>query len=297
MRNLKNSLHKRVERATRRVQGWLYEPMRPAGVVLGAQKGGTTALFHYLSQHPDVVPSMQKEIHFFNNDEHYARGLDFYHGFFERRTPAREGKITLDITPSYLAAAPLTAQRLSCYEPALRLVALLRDPVTRAYSAWQMYRKYYARDPDWFDGWVGSCLVEGFPAGCRKRSARFGQSFLDDAREELEWMERGQLVEMPFIHQGFYVRHLEWFLRYFPREQLLVMSSEELKADTRGHLQALEQHFGLSPHAWREEQIRPHFEGGYSEPLPDGARRLLAEYYRPHNRELFELLGREIDWS
>lgn len=297
MLKLKRPLHKRMVRAIRRIEGLLYEPMRPTGVVLGAQKGGTTALFHYLSQHPDVVPSLQKEIHFFNNDERYARGVDFYHGFFERRTPARKGKVTLDITPSYLAAAPATAERLSAYDPMLRLVALLRDPVTRAYSAWQMYRKYYVHDSEWFDGWVESCRVEGFPAGCRKRSARFGRSFLDDAREELKWMEQGQVVEMPFIHQGFYARHLECFLRYFPREQLLVMSSEELKADTRGHLQELEQHFGLSHHAWRDEQIHPHFEGGYSEPLPDAARRLLADYYRPHNHELFELLGREIDWS
>lgn len=271
--------------------------MRPAGIVLGAQKGGTTALFRYLSQHPDVVPSLQKEIHFFNDDERHARGLDFYHGFFESRTPARARKITLDVTPSYLAAAPLTAGRLFAYDAGLRLVALLRDPVTRAYSAWQMYRKYHARDPDWFDGWVGSCRVDGFPAGCRKREARFGQSFLDDIGEELEWMARGQLVEMPIIHQGFYARQLKWFLRYFPREQLLVMSSEELRADTGGHLPVLERHLGLSPHDWRDEQICPHFEGDYSEPLPDAARDLLADYYRPHNRELFELLGRKIDWS
>jgi hypothetical protein len=49
--------------------------MRPTGIVLGTQKGGTTALYHYLSQHPDVVPSLQKEIHFFNCDAHYEQSM------------------------------------------------------------------------------------------------------------------------------------------------------------------------------------------------------------------------------
>lgn len=296
MRKLGKSMGKRIVRTRRRLEGLVYERMRPTGVVLGAQKGGTTALYHYLSQHPQVVPSLQKEIHFFNNRRHFARGVDFYHSFFEHRTPVRADKISLDVTPGYLAAASVTAPRLFEYDSSLRLVALLRDPVTRGYSAWQMYRKYYSLDRDWFDGWQASYVEDAGSGPVRKRSGSFGNSFADDIREELEAMERGERIEMPFILQGRYARQIKTFYQSFPVEQLLVLSSEELKADTRANLYQLEEHFGLAHYPWRDEQIQPHFEGGYRERISDEARRLLADYYRPYNQELFALLGREFDW-
>lgn len=290
-------IKKELQKVRRRIEGMLYAPMRPAGIIIGTQKGGTTALSHYLCQHPGVVPSRQKEIHFFNNDHRFHRGLDFYHSFYESRTPARRERISLDITPAYLAAASVTAQRIHAYDPALKLAAVLRDPVTRAYSAWQMYRKYHQRNPDWFAGWIDTCVLDGYPRGCRKRRPGFGASFVADVQEEIEALAQGELIEMSVIYQGFYARHLAQFQRYFPASQILVLGSEALKADTRGHLQQLESHFGLAHHAWRDEQIQPHFEGGYSERMPDEARRLLADYYHPHNQALFALLGREFDWN
>jgi len=295
LKRLTHSLNKKKTRLLRRIERAIYPPMRPKGLVLGAQKGGTTALFHYLSQHPGVVPSLQKEIHFFNCDSHYEKGVDFYHSFFEATTSARAGRITLDITPGYLVAGEVTAERIARYNADLQLLALLREPASRAYSAWQMFRKMCKSNPQWFSRWVHEDRLVGF-GNMHKRPA-FGESFLDDVRFEIGVLERGGVVELPLIQHGLYFDNLSWFYQKFPASQIKVMFSEEFKRDTRGSLHAVESHFGLERHVWTDEQIKPYFEGGYAEHMPDDARQLLTEYYRPHNRELFELLGREIDWS
>lgn len=291
------TIKRELQKVRRRIEGLLYEPMRPGAMVIGTQKGGTTALSHYLALHPGVVASRQKEIHFFNQDERFLRGPAFYHSYFESRTPARRQLLSLDITPAYLAAASVTAGRIHDYDPAMRLVAVLRDPVTRAFSAWQMYRQYFRRNPQWFAGWADSSVLDGYPRGCRARRSGFGASFLADVQEEIEVLEQGELIEMSVIYQGFYARHLTQFFQYFPASQMLVLGSEAMKAETRHHLQQLEEYLGLAPYDWRDEQIKPHFEGGYSEPMPDEAGRLLADYYKPHNQALFALLDREFHWS
>ncbi len=89
---------------------------------------------------------------------------------------------------------------------------------------------------------------------------------------------RCELIEMPFILQGFYARQLEIFHCSFSRQQLLLMGCEELKVDTRGHVYCPEDHFGLSHYSWAYEQLQPHFEGGYLERIPSETRRLLADY-------------------
>ncbi|SDU28595.1 Sulfotransferase domain-containing protein [Pseudomonas pohangensis] len=295
MKRFVRSLRKRKARLVRHVEKAFYPPMRPAGVVLGTQKGGTTALFHYLSQHPDVVPSLQKEIHFFNCDAHYEKGTDYYHSFFEAATPSRASRITLDITPGYLMAGDLVAERLARYNPDLKLLALLREPVSRAFSAWQMFRKMRSINPQWFDQWVHGYRLVGFE-NMQIRPV-FGESFLDDVRFEIDVMDRGGVVDLPLIKHGLYFSCLLSYLQKFPFSQVQVISSEEFRRDTRNSLHAIEAHFGISRHAWQSEQIRPHFEGGYSEPIPADAKQLLADYYRPFNQQLFSLLGREFDWS
>lgn len=295
MKRLKRSLMKKKTRLVRRIERAIYPPMQPKGIVLGAQKGGTTALFHYLCQHPGVVPSLQKEIHFFNCDSHYAKGTDFYHSFFEAATPSSVGRITLDITPGYLVAADVTAERIAGYSPDLQLLALLREPASRAFSAWQMFRKMCKSNPQWFSRWVCEDRLVGFESMQRRPS--FGDSFLDDVRFEIGVLEQGGVVELPLIQHGMYFDNLSWFYQYFPVEQIKVMFSEEFKRDTRGSLHAVESHFGLAHHAWSDEQLKPYFEGGYTERMPDDARQLLIDYYRPHNRKLFDLVGREMDWG
>src|SRR6266540_3594706 len=106
----------------------------PSVLIIGAQRSGTTSLFNYLTQHPDVLPPLGKEIHYF--DFHYARGVDYYRGRFPYSHRLRNGALTLDATPYYLMH-PLVPQRAARLLPDVKLIAVLRNPISRALSHYQ----------------------------------------------------------------------------------------------------------------------------------------------------------------
>jgi hypothetical protein len=72
----------------------------PSALIIGAQRSGTTSLFQYLARHPDVLPPLGKEIHYF--DFHYARGINWYRGRFPYSHRLRRGALNLDASPYYL---------------------------------------------------------------------------------------------------------------------------------------------------------------------------------------------------
>ncbi len=103
-------------------------------VVAGTQSGGTTTLDHYLRDHPSVsMPLTRKELHFFDHEENFAaHPVDFgaYHANFGPRLP---GQLRGEATPSYMYWTPAAA-RLARYNPALKIVIVLRNPIARAHS-------------------------------------------------------------------------------------------------------------------------------------------------------------------
>ena len=296
MRRLGKSLNKRIKRIRRHIERALYPPMKPTVVVIGAQKGGTTALYKYLSSHPGVTPSLVKEIDFFNYDINFDRKEEFYHSHFSRQTPANNTKITFDISPGYLYPDSKTAQRIFEYNPNLKLIALLRNPATRAFSAWQMYKKFYSEDRDWFFKWLGSRDYRDPYKRFTRRDASFGRDFLHDLNRELEIASQGKEIEMPILVRGLYASQLEEFYKFFPKEQILIIESADLKKNTRKWLSEIEIFSGLPAYDWPETLIRPHFEGSYQGQITEKEKALLDDYYRGPNENLFQLLGCRYDW-
>jgi len=139
---------------------------RPAFLIIGAQKAGTSALHHYLAQHPNIKRPKKKEIDFFSPEavkgwcDHPDYALlsaaaegDFYQpDFYTRATrwygcqfpPPHElgpGCITYESTPNYLYF-PAVAKRIAKYNALIKLIVLVRDPAERAFSAWNMFRSF-----------------------------------------------------------------------------------------------------------------------------------------------------------
>jgi hypothetical protein len=189
-------------------------------LIVGAQKGGTTALFNYLGDCPDIALSDEKEVHFFDDDGQDWAAPDY--GAYHDRFPAADGRPCGEATP-ILCYWPDAMERVAAYNPAMKLILMLRDPVQRAWSHWRME---YARGPETHPfAW---CIREG-----RQR--------LFDAEP---W---GHHREFSYVERGFYAEQVERILRLFPREQLLVLTAEALRADPGPVLNAVRGFLGLPP--------------------------------------------------
>ncbi len=110
----------------------------PDFLVIGAQKSGTSSLFRYLDQHPQVRGSVPKEVHYFSGGfapapDAYARGEGWYRAHFPKKAAMGQGVRAFEATPLYLLH-PLAAGRIHALMPAVKLVAVLRNPTDRALS-------------------------------------------------------------------------------------------------------------------------------------------------------------------
>lgn len=162
--------------------------MKPTFIGIGAQKAATSWLHGVLGNHPDVFVSEPKELDFFSY--YFDRGYEWYERFFaDGADKLHRG----ETSPSYLYN-PTVAARARAYAPDLKVIAILRDPVSRAFS---------------------NHLHE-----IRKGHLRGSELFEDG------------LANNPcYVEQGLYAKHLSVWFDVFPREQILVLLSEEIDKD------------------------------------------------------------------
>src|SRR2546421_6468622 len=194
-------------------------------LVAGAQKSGTTALNYYLNRHPRIALPVKKELHFFDNDELFAGGNVSYEPLYEMFRPARPGSIAGENTPIYLYWRP-ALPRIRDYNPAMKFIVILRNPIERAFSQWNMQR---TRGIEPFD-------------------------FLDAVREEPRRIAASapkQLRKFSYVDRGRYAEQLERAFRLFPRERFLVIKYEEFRAGQREVVEAVFRFLGLPPPRFR----------------------------------------------
>lgn len=249
----------------------------PDFIILGAKKSGTTSLFSYLIQHPGVASSARKEIYYFNFNYHL--GTRFYQSYFPIRAlkKARGWVQTGEATPTYMYH-PQAAERMRSLLPEVRLVAILRNPVDRAYSHYH-HRVRLNMEPLEFAKAVAEEPL---------RLSRASDDF--DSQAKLV----AALSAFGYRSMGEYAKYLRPWLTQFPREQLLVLTSESLASRPDRSFSRLTRFLGLddwSPQTYRQLNRAPYA------PMAAAERAELLEYYRPLNAELEDLLGIELDWD
>jgi hypothetical protein len=264
-------------RLTRRLTARLR--LLPDFLVVGAQRAGTTSLYQYLVAHPPVGAPLRKEVHFF--DLHYGRGLGWYRSHFPlraRRTAVeRSGRrfVCGEASPYYLYH-PAAAERAARTVPDARLLAILRNPVDRAFSHYHHERER-GREPLSFE--EALAREPERLAGQSERVAAGGES---EAHRVFSYLARGR-----------YAEQLEPWLARFPRDRLLVLGSEAFYADPRAAMARVFAFLGLPPH---EGSHRAYNANRYA-PMDPAMRRKLLEFFAPENERLFTLLGERFDWK
>ena len=244
----------------------------PDAVIIGAQKCGTSSLHGYLTQHPQVIAPLRKEVHYF--DVNYMRGESWYRAHFGR---AGEPGLNIDSSPYYLFH-PLAAERMRALLPRAKLIVLLRDPVRRAYSQyWHEHGKN--REPLDFEGALAA------------ESSRVDEAHRRLANCEITASREHQIHS--YVARGRYAEQLERWLQFYPREQLLVLRFEDMVQDPLETLNFTLAWLGLPP--LQKAKLEARNTRNYPPMKPETAERLRA-YFEPWNRRLEALVGQEMGW-
>jgi Sulfotransferase domain len=253
----------------------------PDFLIIGAQKAGTTYLYHLLTQHPSVESATAKEVHYF--DVHFSKGVDWYRSHFPRPV-WREGRkiMTGEASPYYLFH-PHAARRAADAVPQAKLIVLLRNPVDRAYSDYQhKYRE--GREP-----------LKSFQEAIEAEGHR-----LSGEREKMlahEDYASPNYRKFSYVSRGVYVDQLEEWRKYFDEDQFLVLKSEDFFGHPKNTLASVHEFLGLPP--WEvgelDEEPEESHKGSYVDLNPT-VRERLETYFEPHNRRLYELLGVDFGW-
>lgn len=250
----------------------------PDFLIIGAQKCGTTFLYNNLVLHTDVAQALTKEVHYF--DTHFERGERWYRAHFARKTELLRGDrrvLTGESSPYYIFH-PCVARRAAACVPGARLIALLRDPVERAYS------HYHHNVRQGHEKLSFEEALEAEAARTVGERERLLQR--DETRSE-------PLLRYTYQARGLYADQIEEWMRYFPREQLIVLESERLVHESGSVLEEAQRFLGLTPQP--EKSPGRHNAGEYG-PMEPSIRDRLTNYFRPHNERLFAFLGRRFSW-
>ena len=186
--------------------------MKANFIVAGTQKGGTTAIARFLAQHSQVSFSTPKETHFFDDEELFSSPItpayDTYHQHFDF-SPA--GRAVGEATPIYMYWKPALG-RIKNYNPEMKWIFFLRNPIERAYSHYVMERNRGAEDMSFSDAIRAEedRLAEVYPMQHRVYS---------------------------YIDRGYYSRQIKLILNEFPMNQMLFLKTEDLREHHQGTLE------------------------------------------------------------
>jgi len=253
--------------------------MLPGLLIVGTQRGGTTSMYRALSQHPLVQkPRWHKGIHYF--DLEYARGLGWYRAHFPPAGAAgSDGVAPLSFESSpYYMLHPLAGERIARDLPEVKLLALVRDPVERAYSA-------HAHE-----------IARGFETEPFERALELEPQRLAGEVERMRadpgYRSRA-LQHQAYVYRGQYAEQLERLEALVGRERLHVVDSGGFFADPEPVYDGVLRFLGLPSVGYPlfdRHNARPRAE------MSEGLRRELGEHFAPYDARLERWLGAVPSW-
>ncbi len=249
----------------------------PDFIIIGTQKGGTSALYAMLDASKSFNAALIKEVHYFDNDNWYnPEKIEEYHACFPLRPAVRSGSLVFEATPSYLYH-PEVAERLKKYNASLKLVILLRDPAERALSAWTMYHHH-------------------FRSGSHS-NLHDPRTFREVVASELQNASTDTFHTNPkgYFSRGLYYQQIKRYLSHFAPEQLCILENKSIMNPEAGGINKLFRFLGkekaqISFIKANESRVDQKIE--YNREL-----NMLREFYKPHNEQLFELIGQRFNWG
>lgn len=253
----------------------------PQCIIIGVRKCGTRALLEFLNLHP-MIQKAAEEVHFFDDDDNYALGLDWY----RRRMPySFPGQITVEKSPAYFIT-PSAPARIYSMDPTIKLLLIVRDPVTRLVSDYAQL------------------------AWNKARKDRSLSSFRDLVLRPDGFINTSYKA----VRIGIYATFFRRWLRTFPRNQIHVVDGDLLVSDPFQEVRKIESFLGLDHRISRDNFYYNHTKGffcvrnataakclneskGRKHPqVPPEVLERLREFYKPYNKLFFRQTGMTFSW-
>lgn len=268
----------------------LHQKSRPNFLILGSMRCGTSSLYDYLIAHPQILPAVDKELWFFTN--FFEQGIDWYLAHFPEVADG-VNYLTGEATPQYLNFPNAATKVLDAF-PDIKFIILLRNPVERAVSA-----IYLGRPSSLKNIQLGANIIEGLEQAKLMLSNSSDISLIERSSiMSLSIMNCGLshqgMVSLSHLLNGLYIFYLKRWLTTFPRDQFLILKSEDFFSDPSTTMNKVHNFLNISAHQLPKfYNLNP---GSY--PLiSDDLRQRLTEFYQPYNQQLEEYLGMKFNWE
>lgn len=253
----------------------------PNCFIVGAQKAGTSSLYHYLIQHPQVHKSLKKEIHYFNggtkkNQNTYAFGENWYRTHFPKKRHLKCNDICVDATPMYLFD-PMVSQRIHKLTPTAKIIILLRDPVERAIS-------HYFHVKRW-----------GFETLPIEQGLRQEKERLAECYAQGDFM-KPEFRLYSYQTRGLYLEQIKYYEKLFDQEQILILNSTDLFKRPDIILKQVFSFLNIKDD-YRILDLKSQNVGSNREKVSEEVYQQLQEFFAQPNHELFAHLQKKYQWK
>ena len=190
-------------------------------IIAGTQKGGTTALDEYFRTHQSICMAHKKEIHFFDEDRYFEKKSPNYSKYHKYFSPNDYSQVIGEATPIYMYWNK-AIERIHVYNPKIKLIIILRNPIDRAFSHWNMERD------------------KG------RESRTFLKAILDED-SKLNSPNYSQNKILSYLDRGHYSQQIKNIYNYFNKNQLLILRSEDLRKNPDNTLMNIAEFLSIPP--------------------------------------------------
>lgn len=230
-------------------------------LVIGVQKSATTSLDQYLRLHPDIdMPEGKKELHFFDKPDNYSLGKEFYNTYFKN---SDNRKLWGECTPIYCYWSGVI-KKIYNYNPHIKLILILRNPIQRAFSHWNMEFTHSREDLSFYDALINE-------------------------KSRLALMPNMQHRVYSYLDRGKYTNQIRHIWSFFAKENILIIKADDLISSPNETMNSVYKFLGVDAYKVSKEICS--YTGQYNRTMTDREKQFLMAFFKEEIISLEKMLN------
>lgn len=242
---------------------------KPDFILAGCARCGSTSLYRYLQKHPMIIKPKKKELNFFN--EKFDKGYNYYLNLFNK---AKKNQLSFEASINYFSH-PNVPKRIFDFKKDIKLIFLFRNPVDRCYSHYYLLRRTQSSLGD-FNSYIENNLK------------KYTNNITDNIFK----------YHYP-ITRGIYYNQLLWWLKYFSKDQMCIIKSEDLFKNPNNTYNKILEFLNIDLLDLSDfKRYNPISKSPHGQPpeMNEKIKAKLTKFYKNHNEKFYSLIDRDMKW-